>query len=149
MTGTVTGRMGCIPIFARQRNVCDGVVWCEQTLTKLVNLPSANEVWGKVMFSQVFVCPRGEGRVGFPACITGHMTSIGGWGGAASRGVCLQEVCIQGVYPMEGGGGSAYEVGGRPRATRKAGCTHPTGMVSCCNQILGSSADQNYVAFID
>ena len=53
--------MVCIPIFARQRNVCDEVDWCEQTLTKLVNLPFANEVWGKVMFSQVFVCPRGGG----------------------------------------------------------------------------------------
>ena len=31
------------------------------------------------MFSRVFVCPPG-GRIGggFPACITGHMTSIGG-----------------------------------------------------------------------
>ena len=35
-------------------------------------LPPANEVWGKVMFSQVFVCPMGGGgRVSVPACITG------------------------------------------------------------------------------
>ena len=39
----------------------------------------ANEVWGKVMFSQVFLCLQG---VGFSACITGHMT-----GGSASGGV--------------------------------------------------------------
>ena len=36
-------------------------------------LPPANEVWGKLMFSQVFVCPPGRG-VCVPACITGHMT---------------------------------------------------------------------------
>ena len=26
---TVTGRMGCIPIFAHHRNVYDGIAWCE------------------------------------------------------------------------------------------------------------------------
>ena len=36
----------------------------------------ANEVWGKAMFSQVFICPWGGG-VGFPACITGQMTRAG------------------------------------------------------------------------
>ena len=36
-------------------------------------LPPANEVLGKVMFSQVFV-HGGGGLVGFPGCITGHMT---------------------------------------------------------------------------
>ena len=43
-----------------------------------VFLPPANEVWSKVMFSQMFVCP--QRGVGFPACITGHMT----------RGACIQ-----------------------------------------------------------
>ena len=28
--------------------------------TTICLLPPANKVWGKVMFSQVFVCPRGE-----------------------------------------------------------------------------------------
>ena len=37
-------------------------------------LPPSNEVWGKVMFSQVFICPRGGG------CL-----QSGGWG-SASRG---------------------------------------------------------------
>ena len=27
----------------------------------ILYLPSANEVWGKLMFSQMFVCPQGEG----------------------------------------------------------------------------------------
>ena len=34
------------------------------------SLLPANDVWGKVMFSLVFVYPRGS----LPACITGHMT---------------------------------------------------------------------------
>ena len=34
----------------------------------IVIVTARNEVWGKVMFSQVFACPRGM-RVGFPACI--------------------------------------------------------------------------------
>ena len=50
---------------------------------------SFDEVWGKVMFLQVFVCPRR--------------------GGAAPEG-------------SASGGGSAF---------RKAGGTHPTGMISC------------------
>ena len=41
--------------------------------------PLINKVWGKVMFSQVcHVCPRDGEGVGFPACITGHMTGVGG-----------------------------------------------------------------------
>ena len=62
--------------------------------------------WGKVIFSQVFVCPRG---VGFPTCITGHMTrgvciqelciQWGSYaGGSASKGVCIRGVCIQGGW---------------------------------------------------
>ena len=50
-----------------------------------INLPPANEVWDKVMFWQVFVCPRGRGE-----------------GTRAS-----------------------------PSRTRKAGGTHPTGMLFC------------------
>ena len=30
------GRMGCVPIFVRQRNVLDGVVWCEQTFNPTI-----------------------------------------------------------------------------------------------------------------
>ena len=49
---------------------------------KLDLLPSANEVWGKVMFSQVSVIPSVQGwrQVCLPAYITGHMTGVGGWG---------------------------------------------------------------------
>ena len=44
-------------------------------------------VWGKVISSQVFVCPRG--KVGFPACITGHMTR-----GSAQPPGCRSPGCI-------------------------------------------------------
>ena len=52
--------------------------------------------------------PLGRGAVGFPACITGHMTSI--WG------MCIQGVCIWGVCQQESWwglhpGGSTYRGG--------------------------------------
>ena len=63
---------------------------------------------GNVMFSEAFVS-HSVHRIGFPACITGHMT-----GGSASGGVCIQEgglhpgggsassgVCIQEVHPRD------------------------------------------------
>ena len=69
-----------------------------------VSLPATNEVWSKVVFSQVFVCQLGG--VGFTVCITGHMREGLPPGGSASRGVCLQGglppgglppgVCLQG-----------------------------------------------------
>ena len=43
--------------------------------------PPANDVWDKVMFSQACVIPSAHRGVGFPACITGHMT-----GGSAFMG---------------------------------------------------------------
>ena len=38
-------------------------------------LPPANEVWGKVMFSQVYVCPHGGGGSAFG----GGGSASGGW----------------------------------------------------------------------
>ena len=68
------------------------------------------------VFTGVFLSMGGGvGGFGFPACITGHMPSIRGGG----------------LHP----GGSAYGGGGLgwadPPGTRKAGGTHPTGMLSC------------------
>ena len=60
-------------------------------------LPPANEVWGKVMFSHVFVCPQGWG-FGFLACITGHMTREDG--GSASRGAYHQGVGRPPIHAM-------------------------------------------------
>ena len=64
-------------------------------------LPPANEVWGKVMFSQVFVCPQGEG-FGFPARITGGIGLHPGGGGPDVMGVCIQGEgagCKGGLHP--------------------------------------------------
>ena len=72
----------------------------------------------------------GEG-VGFPACITGHMSRI--------QGGLHPEGLPTGGFPMKRG--SAYRgravclQGDRadppPPGTRKAGGMHPTGMLSC------------------
>ena len=75
----------------------------------------ANKVWGKVMFSQVFICPGGGGGASFPVYISGHMTSI-------RVGVCLQG----GLHPGRGGLDRPSPIG-----TRNAGGMHPTGMLSC------------------
>ena len=56
-------------------------------------LPPANEVWGKLMFSQVFVCPPGRG-VCVPACITGHMT-----GGGLCPSIHHRPHDWEGLYP--------------------------------------------------
>ena len=111
-------------------------------------LPPTNKVWDKVMFLHLRVVLWG---VGFPACITGHMT----------RGIC-----IQGGLPRGRGEGSASASRGSaskgdledlpgsasrgglhpgglgrsliPRDTwdtmeygQQAGSMHPTGMLSC------------------
>ena len=71
------------------------------------------------MFLHLSVCSQGEG-VGFPACITGHMSR--------GKGVCIQGVV--GLHPGGGGlhlgrGGSASQGGGQtnPSRTRKSGST--------------------------
>ena len=51
-------------------------------------------------------------------------------------------VCAQGSLPTDGGGGSLPTRGflGRPPPeTRKAGGTHPTGMLSCLKLLLWSN----------
>ena len=80
-------------------------------------LPPANEFWGKVMFSWVFVCPRGRGLStgwGLPrgSASGGWGSASGGWG-SASRG---EESASKGSWA-------------EPPGTGKAGCTHPTGML--------------------
>ena len=66
----------------------------------------------------------GEG-VGFPACITGHMTG-GGRSASGGEGVCIQGE--GGLHP-EGVGQTP------PTGTRKAAGTHPNGMFSCLNML--------------
>ena len=90
-----------------------------QKLSLYFLLP-ANEVWGKVIvFTRV--CHSVQGGVGFPACITGHMTSM--------------RVCLQGDLHL-GGLPLGLGVGGvvgwpSPTGTRKAGGMHHTAMLSC------------------
>ena len=60
------------------------------------SLPPGNEVWSKVMLPQVFVCPRGRGRM--------HHRSHD-WRGLHPVGSASWEVCIQRVGKTPG---SAY-----------------------------------------
>ena len=71
-------------------------------------LPSANEVWEKVMFLHLCVILF-TGGVSVPACITGHMTGVSlSWGGclcpggSLSRGVLLQGVSVGRVIVQYG-----------------------------------------------
>ena len=79
-------------------------------------LPSANEVGGKVIFSQAYVIPsvRGRGGVGFRTCITGHMT-----GESASKGESAAMMAW--AVPPSDTMGYGQQSGG----------THSTGMHSC------------------
>ena len=92
-------------------------------------LPPANEVWGKVIFSEASVknsVHRGVGGESGPGgcllpggCLALGGACSGGWvwsGGSGPGGVCL----------VPGGG-----AGGDPRTATAAGGTHPTGMHSC------------------
>ena len=71
--------------------------WLKDIMCSLILiLRPGNEVWGKVMFSQLFVCP--QGGVFVPACITGHMTrGVSVQGGLCLGGLCLGGLCL-GVY---------------------------------------------------
>ena len=80
------------------------------------------------MFLHLSVCSRGGGGIGFPACITGQMTS---GGGAASR------VDLPTGVSASGGVGRLP----RPPGIREAGGTHPTGKLSCCKYSQCQSSD--------
>ena len=83
------------------KTVVDQICHCmvsEKKLHQPTFLPLANEVWGKVMFLQMSVCPQGGG----PPCASGsgEMSTAGSrsvclwvWGCASgSRGVCAYPV---------------------------------------------------------
>ena len=76
------------------------------------------------MFLHLCVILFKGGGVGFPACITGHMTK----GGSAYR---EGRVCIQTGSAYSGGGRFAsrgIEQDAPPAGTRKVSGMHPTGM---------------------
>ena len=81
----------------------------------LALLPPANEVWGKVIFSQ--------------ACVKNSVHRGGLVQGGCSRGGCL----LWGALLLGGGAWSRGGVPGAARMATAAGGTHPTGMHSCSN----------------
>ena len=101
-------------------------VWTNPTSASI--LPPANEVWGKVIFSQVFVCVWG-GDVWLPSIHhrSHDQEGLHPGGGSAAKG--------GGLHP---GGYACKGVGQTPIRLRymgygqQAGDTHPTGMHSCC-----------------
>ena len=64
LTETVTGRMGCIPIFASQRN---GVAWCEWAFKQHSYLPMSGQ-------DSYVLCPLGA--VVIPKCFIKHVCFI-------------------------------------------------------------------------
>ena len=90
----------------------------------MISLPQANEVWGKVMFLHVSAILSGGLCMSLPVWLPG--------------GLCLwSHVPFKGSLP-----GKSLSRGGLCRGTgrwvsretpgiRKAGGTHPTGMLSC------------------
>ena len=98
------------------------------------------------MFLHLSVILFTRGGVGFPACVTGHMTGGSAYGGSLSRGGGLHPLgrgfVSGGLYP----GGSASRGGGSASGRKgvcpthpldttgygqREGSTHPTGMHSC------------------
>ena len=123
-------------------------------------LPSANEVWGKVICLQVCVCPQGgccpsmhcrwypsmpcsRSRGGaIPACIAGGIPAclaagLGGWRGIWSRSRPTATGEVEGGLVWGGGAWPGVCLlqgvpgGDTHPTTTAAGGTHPTGMHSC------------------
>ena len=92
-------------------------------------LPPVNEVWGKVIFSQASVILfTGKLGIGFPACITGHMTREAGMppGGSASGKGCVGQIP------------PTHQINGILRYGQETGGTYPTGRHSCFRAVFGS-----------
>ena len=90
-----------------------------------MSLPPADEVWGKVMFLHLSVTLFTMEGVGFPACITCHMT-----GGLHPGG-------LQTPPPRT----TAY--------SQQTYSTHPTGVHSCCNYVSYLHYHSTYTLRLD
>ena len=93
------------------------------------------------VFTRVCHSVHGEGGVDFPACITGHMTSIRGVGLPA----CTAGHMIVGVSASRGRG-STYmgdDWADPPPPTHGTGGTHPIGMLPCCFWFFGGKCHAN------
>ena len=91
-----------------------------------VSLPPANEVRGKVIFLHLSVCSQG----GLPR--GGLHPGRSAYRGLPLGGSASSRVCLRGSASV-GRGFASRELGRPPphSGTRKAGGTHPTGMLSC------------------
>ena len=92
-------------------NLCFSVLLFHQ-------IPPANEVWGKVIFSEA--CVKNSVSWGVPAL-----------GGACSGGCLLGWVPALGVLPVG-------DPPPHPRTATAVGGTHPTGMHSCLSLLVES-----------
>ena len=128
------------------KTVVDQICHCmvsEKKLHQPTFLPLANEVWGKVTFLQMSVCPQGGG----PPCASGsgEMSTAGSrsvclwvWGCASgSRGVCVHTKWTHihtpwthtiGHTPWTYTPRSPLDT---PQTVHKWALGHPTGMLSC------------------
>ena len=103
-------------------------------------LPPANEVWGKVMFSEASVSHSVHGG---GVCLRGRVYLQEG---SASRGVCLRGPVSRGVFPPQMG---YYGI------QLTAGGAHPAGMHSCLTiflqqncMILKESGPRKFTAIV-
>ena len=120
-------------------------------------LPPASKVWGKVKFSEVFVCP--QGGITHPTVMLSCFTIdvVGGLlppanvvckgyvftsaclstGGVPALGDVWSWGCLLPGGGMPAPGGGACSQGGAwwrlPQTATAAGSTHPTGIHSCCS----------------
>ena len=111
------------------------------TFLQNCSLKPANEVWGKVIFSEAMICYSVHGR--------GGPTSGGGGWDLPTGGICIGG----GFLPPRGYGQTPrtlqWEGGGwpDPSGSRKAGSTHPTGMVSSFFNATVFTRLQSYTYF--
>ena len=95
-------------------------------------LPPANEVWGKVIFSQASVILFTGGMRGVCVCVVGGMCGKGmcvavEGGACMAKGVCMVwGACVAGGACMAG------------EMAIAAGGTHPTGIHSCFKGVCQS-----------
>ena len=112
-------------------------------------LPPANEVWGKVIFSQACVRNSVHGGCAIPACIAGGIPACltVGLGGCYPSIHCRWYPSMpcsksrgEGV-PAPGGLLRGMSGGDPPGTATAAGGTHPTGMYSCLVMFEPCKAD--------
>ena len=107
-------------------------VWVSLLQDKITLLPPANEVWGKVIFSQACVSHSVHRRVPvWCHFLSGCLVPCSLWGSVSvQRGLCPGALCPGGLCSLSRG-----SLSGRPPRQRtpvcwRVGSMHPTGMLS-------------------